>query len=87
MCLLQKELDVYYEAIEDINPGQELLTWYGDDYTKYMEIPISMKNGQEKSVVAVVDGETNKQTFLNDTTGMYITYFLLFFPQTNIKSL
>ena len=42
MSLIQSRLDLYYEVIRDITPGQELLVWYGDDYVKYMDIPLSL---------------------------------------------
>ncbi len=40
LAVLQEGSEVYYEAIRDIAPGEELLVWYGNGYEKFMDIPL-----------------------------------------------
>lgn len=72
MCVIQKGLEIYYETSEEIKVDQELLTWYGEGYTKYMEIPISMKTDEKENSVATTTGEdVNERKFLIDITGWF----------------
>ena len=43
LVLIQEGQEIFYETNKDIYEGTELLIWYGDNYLKYMGIPITMK--------------------------------------------
>ena len=41
--VLQKNCQIFYEVLEDIQAGTELLVWYGDTYAEYMGLPLAIK--------------------------------------------
>ena len=45
MC--QIDGDIFYEATRDIEPGDELLVWYSNDYTQFFGIPVSIDRQEE----------------------------------------
>lgn len=61
LALVQNRLDLYYEVIEDIKPGQELLVWYGDEYVKYMELPMSLN---ERGTVHLTPSPPTQRKFI-----------------------
>ena len=48
LIVLQVEEQIYYETMRDITPGEELLVWYGNDYERYMDLPIGYKAAHKK---------------------------------------
>ena len=62
--VVQKNSQIFYEVLEDIPPGTELLVWYGDTYADYMGLPLAIKvNGkqivtdpQPSSCSKIIDG-------------------------------
>ncbi|KAK3541262.1 hypothetical protein QTP86_019193 [Hemibagrus guttatus] len=45
---VQRTGRIYYETCREIRPLQELLVWYGDTYTLYMGIPMSLREEEEE---------------------------------------
>lgn len=43
LIAVQCEGQIYYEACKEIQPGQELLVWYGDCYVQFLGIPLTLK--------------------------------------------
>ncbi|KAG8133678.1 hypothetical protein E2320_011441 [Naja naja] len=48
LTALQCQDQIYYESCKEITPGQELLVWYGDCYSQFLGIPISLKGTAEE---------------------------------------
>ncbi|XP_013917501.1 PREDICTED: PR domain zinc finger protein 14 [Thamnophis sirtalis] len=48
LTALQCQGQIYYESCKEITPGQELLVWYGDCYSQFLGIPISLKGTAEE---------------------------------------
>ncbi|XP_070604744.1 PR domain zinc finger protein 14 [Erythrolamprus reginae] len=48
LTALQCRDQIYYESCKEITPGQELLVWYGDGYSQFLGIPISLKGAAEE---------------------------------------
>ena len=46
---------IYYRTYKPINPGQELLVWYGESYAK--DLGISLDDNQSRDTT---DGKSNK---------------------------
>eukprot|EP00795_Rhopilema_esculentum_P012467 gene12467-3141_t len=53
LIIIQIEGEVFYESMRDIGPGEELLVWYGNDYERYMDIPLSHKEVVPKKVQSI----------------------------------
>ena len=68
--VMQKDMDVYYEVIEDINAGEELLIWYAENYNTYVGIPIALKN--VKGNTTTIEKISQDRTTLTDITGKKI---------------
>ncbi|KAM9436516.1 PR domain zinc finger protein 14 [Clarias gariepinus] len=45
---VQRAGRIYYETCREVRPLQELLVWYGDTYTLYMGIPMSLREEEEE---------------------------------------
>lgn len=43
LTVLQEDGEIFYEAMREISAGEELLVWYGNDYERYMDLPIGYK--------------------------------------------
>ena len=43
LVILQDKDELFYESSRDVTPGEELLVWYGNDYERYMDIPVGCK--------------------------------------------
>ena len=48
LVVLQVDGEIFYETMRDITPGEELLVWYGNDYERYMDLPIGYKTVNKK---------------------------------------
>ena len=46
--MVQHERSIYYHVMQDLEPGTELLVWYGDQYTLYMGIPLHQSGSMGK---------------------------------------
>lgn len=53
LIAVQVEGQIFYEACKDIQPGQELLVWYGDCYMQFLGIPLTLKDAKENSGAAL----------------------------------
>ena len=49
LTAVQVQGQIFYEACKEISPGQELLVWYGDCYTQFLGIPLTLKGPREDS--------------------------------------
>ncbi|KAM6900081.1 PR domain zinc finger protein 14 [Xenentodon cancila] len=47
LVAVQVQSQIFYEACKEISPGQELLVWYGDCYTQFLGIPLTLKDPRE----------------------------------------
>ena len=44
---MQLDDNIYYRAIRDIPPHQELLVWYGNTTNQFLGIPVSNSDSEE----------------------------------------
>lgn len=49
LIAVQVQGQIFYEACKDVQPGQELLVWYGDCYMQFLGIPLTLKDAKEDS--------------------------------------
>lgn len=49
LTAVQVQGQIFYEACKDIQPGQELLVWYGDCYMQFLGIPLTLRDAKEDS--------------------------------------
>lgn len=49
LIAVQVQNQIMYEACKEIRPGQELLVWYGDCYTQFLGIPLTLKDMREQN--------------------------------------
>lgn len=61
LIAVQVEGQIFYEACKDIQPGQELLVWYGDCYMQFLGIPLTLKDAKEDGN-AVLPAEGQSRT-------------------------
>lgn len=47
LIAVQVQAQIFYEACKEICPGQELLVWYGDCYTQFLGIPLTLRDPRE----------------------------------------
>lgn len=52
LIAVQVQGQIFYEACKDIQPGHELLVWYGDCYMQFLGIPLTLKDPKEDSNTA-----------------------------------
>lgn len=91
LAVVQKNYQIYYEALEDIQENTELLVWYGDHYTNYMGIPLSINKVTVNEQVTtplpspplkILEEKRNKDVLTNvesDMTGkkyLYLSYLM-----------
>lgn len=58
LIAVQVEAQIFYDACKDIQPGQELLVWYGDCYMQFLGIPLTLKDGgQEGNALLPAEGQ------------------------------
>lgn len=62
LVAVQADGQIFYEACKDIQPGQELLVWYGDCYTQFLGIPLTLKDAKEDNT-ALLPAEGRNRTF------------------------
>lgn len=48
LIALQSKGQIFYEACKEVQPGQELLVWYGDCYVQFLGIPLTLKDSLEE---------------------------------------
>lgn len=51
LIALQSKGQIFYEACKEVQPGQELLVWYGDCYVQFLGIPLTLKDSPEEGNV------------------------------------
>ena len=45
--IVQIGSNVYYRAVKDISPHQELLVWYGNMMDQFLGIPVAVQFGED----------------------------------------
>ncbi|XP_041824761.1 PR domain zinc finger protein 14 [Melanotaenia boesemani] len=55
LIAVQCQGQIFYEACKEITAGQELLVWYGDCYTQFLGIPLTLKDPREDSNALLED--------------------------------
>eukprot|EP00066_Takifugu_rubripes_P004571 XP_003968029.1 PREDICTED: PR domain zinc finger protein 14 [Takifugu rubripes] len=73
LIAVQVEGQIFYEACKDIQPGQELLVWYGDCYMQFLGIPLTLKEAREDSE-ALLPTEDAGEGFKCDRCGKVFAY-------------
>ena len=71
LVVMQVDSEIFYETMRDVTPGEELLVWYGNDYERYMDLPIGYKAANKKSG-SVSEGPERKCAWSS-------TFLLLFY--------
>lgn len=65
LIAVQVQGQIFYEACKDIQPGQELLVWYGDCYMQFLGIPLTLKDPiDDNNVAPPAEGQNTVQVFL-----------------------
>lgn len=65
LVALQEDGEIFYEVMRDITPGEELLVWYGNDYERYMDLPMGYKVVSRKLSTVSEDAESKSMTYIN----------------------
>uniref|UniRef100_H3CRY6 PR domain containing 14 n=1 Tax=Tetraodon nigroviridis TaxID=99883 RepID=H3CRY6_TETNG len=73
LIAVQVEGQIFYEACKDIQPGQELLVWYGDCYMQFLGIPLTLRDAQEDTQ-APPPAEDAGEGFKCDRCGKVFAY-------------
>lgn len=72
--VVQKNCQIFYEVLEDIQPGTELLVWYGDTYIEYIGLPLAIKTTNKyqtlPSIGAQQSENSNHVIVKTDTTNV-----------------
>uniref|UniRef100_A0A3B5LNX7 PR domain containing 14 n=1 Tax=Xiphophorus couchianus TaxID=32473 RepID=A0A3B5LNX7_9TELE len=68
LIAVQVQGQIFYEACKEITPGQELLVWYGDCYTQFLGIPLTLKDPREDN------NNNNNSGFKCDRCGKVFAY-------------
>lgn len=74
LIAVQVEGQIFYEACKDIQPGQELLVWYGDCYMQFLGIPLTLKEAKEDND-ALLPTEGQNLTFSPPEFLGFMSYF------------
>ncbi|XP_038143720.1 PR domain zinc finger protein 14 [Cyprinodon tularosa] len=74
LITVQDQGQIYYEACKEITPGQELLVWYGDCYTQFLGIPLTLKNPREDNNSSASPAEDSGEGFKCDRCGKVFAY-------------
>ncbi|XP_052718436.1 PR domain zinc finger protein 14-like isoform X1 [Crassostrea angulata] len=53
LVVVQEGENIYYEVCKDIPMGTELLVWYGDMYTQFMGIPVTLQKLEESANIPI----------------------------------
>lgn len=92
LIAVQVQGQIFYEACKDIQPGQELLVWYGDCYMQFLGIPLTLKDPiEDNNVAPSAEGQNTVQVFLKLSFVAYfflpyLTYlFMYFLPQIAVR--
>ncbi|CDQ92877.1 unnamed protein product [Oncorhynchus mykiss] len=51
LIAVQSQGQIFYDACKEVQPGQELLVWYGDCYVQFLGIPLTLKDSPEEGNV------------------------------------
>ncbi|KAF7213933.1 PR domain zinc finger protein 14 [Nothobranchius furzeri] len=73
LIAVQIQGQIFYEACKEIIPGQELLVWYGDCYTQFLGIPLTLKDPNEENSAAP-SAEDTGEGFKCDRCGKVFAY-------------
>ncbi|XP_061569791.1 PR domain zinc finger protein 14 [Cololabis saira] len=73
LVAVQVQNQIFYEACKDISPGQELLVWYGDCYTQFLGIPLTLKDPREENEKSPLTEDTG-EGFKCDRCGKVFAY-------------
>ncbi|XP_075906617.1 PR domain zinc finger protein 14 [Nelusetta ayraudi] len=74
LIAVQVQGQIFYEACKDVQPGQELLVWYGDCYMQFLGIPLTLKDSKEDSSNAESPAEDSGEGFKCDRCGKVFAY-------------
>ncbi|KAI5092158.1 PR domain zinc finger protein 14 isoform X1, partial [Silurus meridionalis] len=66
---VQRAGRIYYETCREVRPLQELLVWYGDTYTLYMGIPMSLREEEQE-----VEEQEGAEGYKCDRCGKVFAY-------------
>ncbi|KAM4543472.1 PR domain zinc finger protein 14 [Fundulus diaphanus] len=73
LITVQVQGRIFYEACKEITPGQELLVWYGDCYTQFLGIPLTLRDPREDNN-SVSPTEDSGEGFKCDRCGKVFAY-------------
>ncbi|KAM6976851.1 PR domain zinc finger protein 14 [Aplochiton taeniatus] len=73
LITVQSEGQIFYEACKEIQPGQELLVWYGDCYVQFLGIPLTLKGTAEEGNKLLLS-EDSGEGFKCDRCGKVFAY-------------
>uniref|UniRef100_A0A3Q2QUK1 PR domain containing 14 n=1 Tax=Fundulus heteroclitus TaxID=8078 RepID=A0A3Q2QUK1_FUNHE len=73
LITVQVQGRIFYEACKEITPGQELLVWYGDCYTQFLGIPLTLRDPREDNN-SVSPSEDSGEGFKCDRCGKVFAY-------------
>ncbi|XP_041717300.1 PR domain zinc finger protein 14-like [Coregonus clupeaformis] len=73
LIAVQSKAQIFYEACKEIQPGQELLVWYGDCYVQFLGIPLTLKDSLEEGNV-MLPHEDSGEGFKCDRCGKVFAY-------------
>ena len=59
--------EIYYRVYKKIEPGQELLVWYGDEYAQELGIEVDIRDGDDR------ESETETNAEKVEIKGKYST--------------
>ncbi|MEQ2202461.1 hypothetical protein XENOCAPTIV_001123 [Xenoophorus captivus] len=74
LIAVQVQGQIFYEACKEITPGQELLVWYGDCYTQFLGIPLTLKDPREDNNNSSSPNEDSGEGFKCDRCGKVFAY-------------
>ncbi|XP_076106963.1 PR domain zinc finger protein 14-like isoform X1 [Mytilus galloprovincialis] len=73
IVVIQEGDSIFYETSRDIPVGTELLVWYGDSYSQFMGIPLTLKDGNEDLPKTPIEHES-KEGFTCERCGKVFAY-------------
>ncbi|XP_011487192.1 PR domain zinc finger protein 14 [Oryzias latipes] len=74
LVAVQVQGQIFYEVCKEIGPGQELLVWYGDCYTQFLGIPLTLKNPREDTTSELPFTEDAGEGYKCDRCGKVFAY-------------
>ncbi|XP_038853368.1 PR domain zinc finger protein 14-like [Salvelinus namaycush] len=73
LIAVQSKGQIFYEACKEVQPGQELLVWYGDCYVQFLGIPLTLKDSPEEGNT-MIPHEDSGEGFKCDRCGKVFAY-------------